>query len=302
MRRKILISEICNVFRLQYIGNDIEINGLNLCNRVSEHNRILSYTTNENYVDSIGENPAVAAIVLKKEHLSVYQRLCEERELVFIICENPEKIFYDIHDYLYYRTDFYEKFDFATRIGENTYIHSSTVIEEGVVVGNNVSIGANTVIRKGTVIKDNCIIGCNSTIGSEGFQILRIDGANRRIVHAGGVLLNEGACIGDNTTVCNTLFEGRLYIGKCAMIDNLVYVGHNVYIGDNAVVTAGTVLCGSSVVKEKAWIGVNSSVLNQVTVGKESKIGIGSVVTRNVPDEALAYGVPAKVKMVLGGE
>lgn len=41
-------------------------------------------------------------------------------------------------------------------------------------------------------------------------------------------------------------------------------------------------------------------MLNRVEVGNDSKIGIGSVVTRNIPVNSLAYGVPAKVKMIFG--
>jgi len=80
------------------------------------------------------------------------------------------------------------------------------------------------------------------------------------------------------------------------MIDNLVHIAHNVYVGEGAVITAGTILCGSSIVEDDAWIGVNTSVLNKVNIGCNSKIGIGSVVTRDVPQNSLAYGVPAKVK------
>ena len=80
------------------------------------------------------------------------------------------------------------------------------------------------------------------------------------------------------------------------MIDNLAYVGHNVRIGENAVVTAGTILCGSATVEDGAWVGSNSSVLNRVTVGSGAMVGIGSVVTRDIPKDALAYGVPARVR------
>lgn len=302
MLRKIKMSEICKVLKIPFPRKDVEINGLNLCNRISLHDRVLSYVTTDKYVDHIRDNKSVVCVILKESDLPAYQSLVVERELRLIVCRDPERLFYDIHDYLYYHTDFYEKYEFDKKIGENCEIHPSAVIEAGVVIGNSVVVGANTVIRRGTVIKDGCVIGCNTTIGSEGFQIVRIGGKNRKIVHCGGVEIGEGASIGDNTTICNTLFEGSTYIGMNAMVDNLIYVGHNGYVGDNAVVTAGAVLCGSAVIENDAWVGVNSSVLNRVTVGDGSKIGIGSVVTRDIPKDSLAYGVPAKVKVVLGGE
>lgn len=301
MRRNILLSTICKKFDQQYIGQDVEINGLNLCNRKSQHNHIISYVTSAEYVDAVKSNPSIICLLVSAKDYVEYIEQIASRALSYIVCDNPEKLFYDIHDYLYYDTDFYDKYNFAVKIGVGCVIHPSAVVEDGVIVGNNVTIGANTVVRRGTIIEDNCQIGCNNTIGSEGFQILRIDGKNRKIVHVGGLRISEEAFIGDNNTICNSLFEGETYIGKNAKIDNLVHVGHNGYVGDNAVVTAGTILCGSSVIENSAWIGVNSSVLNRIIVGSGSKVGIGSVVTRNIPEDTLAYGVPAKVKMVFGG-
>ena len=87
---------------------------------------------------------------------------------------------------------------------------------------------------------------------------------------------------------------GETYIGEGAKIDNLVHVAHNLYIGRNAVVTAHVILCGSSRVEEGAWIVPNSSVLNRVVIGRGAKVGLGSVVTRDVPPYSVVYGSPAK--------
>lgn len=296
MQRKKKISEICSYFNLRYIGDDIFINGLNLCNRKSAHDCVLTYVTNEVYVENICQNSAIKSVLLSKEVLPSYITGVKDKKVTFIICEQPEQTFYDIHDYLYYETDFYEKYNFPAQIGEGVDIHASAVIETGVVIGKNVKIGANSVVKRGTIIGDGCVIGCNTTIGAEGFQIIKKGELNRKIVHCGGLLIEEGVCIGDNVTICNSLFEDTAHIGRGVMIDNNTYIAHNVVIGENAVITAAVVLCGSTIVQKGAWIGVNSSVLNRVTIGSYSKIGIGSVVTRDVPQESLAYGVPARLK------
>lgn len=294
--REITLTDICGKLNLDMSGNDILIDGLNLCNRVSKHRRILSYASSVDFTDTVLENTAVMALVVTKEHLPVYEKKLKDREISYIIAADPEKTFYDIHEYLCKKTDFYREFEFESVIGKGCSIHPTASIENGVVIGNHVIIGTNTVIKKGTQIEDNCEIGCNTTIGSEGFQVLRIENRNRKMMHVGGLLIKKDSFIGDNVCVCNSLFENTTQIGENVKIDNLCYIGHNVVIGDNAVIAACVSLCGSSVVDSGAWIGVNSSVLNRVEVGCHSKIGMGSVVTRNIPDGSLAYGVPAIVK------
>ena len=296
MQRTITISEICEALKLKYRGENQSINGLNLCNRNSVHKCVLTYVTSGSYVDVVKKNPAVVGIILQERDYEIYATLCQGRKISFIIADAPEKVFYDIHDYLYYRTDFYDKFDCAARIGEQCDIHPTAIIENGVTIGKNVVIGSNSVIRKGTIIGNDCVIGCNTTIGSEGFQIIKCDGKNRKIVHVGGLSIGDGVGVGDNVTICNSLFEDTSRIGKRVMIDNNSYIGHNVTIGDDAVITSSVVLCGSTTIEAGAWIGVNSSVLNRVVVGCDAKVGIGSVVTRNIPQGNLAYGVPARVK------
>ncbi len=298
MKRNIKISYICTKLGLNYIGTDISINTLALCNRTTQYENALSYVTNEKYVEIINENTAIKCLVVSSENLSIYEELIKTkgRSMTFIISFNPETVFYNIHDFLIDKTDFYGINNEPTSFGANCNIAGTAVIQKGVKVGNNVKIGENSVIKSGSILEDNVTIGCNTVIGAEGFQIIQSNHKNRRIRHCGGILVSVGAYIGDNVTACNSLFEGVTYIGKNVMIDNLVYIGHNGYIGNGAVITAGVILCGSAIIKEEAWVGVNSSVLNRVVVGESSMIGIGSVVTRDIPSKSLAYGVPAKKK------
>lgn len=299
MERNITLLELCRALGLEHTGTDVRFDGLNLCNRSSEHRSILTYATSPDYAETVRSNPAVTGLVVTPQDYSAYEKIVRQREMGVILCEEPEKTFYDIHDYLFEHTDFYDKFTWPSKIGKNPHIHPTAVIEDGVIIGDDVTIGPNSVVRSGTVVGDRCVIGCNSTVGSEGFQVLRIGGRNRKIVHCGGVVLEEDVWIGDNNTVARALFEGATVVGRNTKVDNLVYIAHNVTVGADVVLTSGTLLCGSSMVESQAWIGVNSSVLNRVTVGANAKIGMGSVVTRDVPPNTLAYGNPARNKRTI---
>lgn len=281
----------------ELLGNDLsEIEGLNFCNRKSQKKTILSYATSEKYAQHVKQNKAILAIIVPID-VHDYDFIVEQRNGCVIYSENPEKSFYEIHEELCNRNDFYEKYDFPKIVGKNCNIHPSAVIDDGVIIGDNVTIGALSVVKAGSIIDNGVKIGSNSVIGSEGFQVLTFEEDEpMHITHKGRTHLCDNVCIGDCTCIGNSLFEGETYIGKGTKIDNLVYIAHNLFIGERAIICAGVKLCGSSVVEKGAWIAPNCSILNKVTIGEKAKIGLGSVVVRDVPANSLAYGVPAKIK------
>ena len=96
------------------------------------------------------------------------------------------------------------------------------------------------------------------------------------IPHIGIVLIENGVYIGSNCAIDKAKFDFTR-IGKNSMIDNLVHIAHNVRIAENACIAAQTGISGS------------------VEIGKNSLIGAGSVVTKNISDNVLAFGNPARV-------
>ena len=295
-QRKIKLSEICDELKLHLVGEDITVDGLNLCNRKSIHNSILSYTTNDSYLENVKDNKSIKALVVNPNNMDKYSSLDDKRDISFVISDQPEKTFYDIHEWLV-KKGFYESYTFDAKVGENCTIDDSAVIQNGVIIGNNVSIGPNSVIKRGTIIDDGVTIGCNTTIGSEGFQVIRLSsGKLIKVTHVGKCHICANAYIGDNSCVCNSLFEGETVIGEGSLVDNLVHVGHNCVVGSDSVITACVILCGSSTIEDNAWIGPNSSVLNKVVISSGTKVGLGSVVTRDTKPGTLVYGVPAKAK------
>ena len=283
--------------KVSIVGNrEVVIDGLNLCNRDMVKHRILSFAVSEKYRDIVINAQHVVAMVVAPKDAEGFIDIIQARNGGLVVSEYPEVVFYKMHEYLYKNTNFYEKYDFPAQIGRDCTIDKTAVIEKGTVIGNNVTIGALTVIKKGSVIDDNTVIGSNSVIGSEGFQVITDKNAvPMHITHAGKCHICENVYIGDNTCICNSLFEGETYIGKGSKIDNLVHVGHNLYIGENAVITAHVILCGSAHIESRAWIAPNASVLNGVVIGNGAKVGLGSVVTRNVEPNTKVYGSPAKV-------
>lgn len=272
-------------------GNrEIIIERLNLCNRKTQYDSILSYATKPGYEDAIINNNSIKAIIVPIG-VNCYDEIMMDRNGLVIYSEFPERDFYTIHEHLCKNGDFYEEYNFESIVGQNCKIHNSAVIDPGVKIGNNVSIGANSSILKGTIIEDNVIIGNNTVIGASGFQIITVDNYRWNITHVGRTHICQNSYIGNCTVISSSLFEGETYIGKGAMIDNLVNVSHNCYVGDGAVLTVNSILSGSVVVNSNAWLSPNTTVMNRVEIGVGAMSSIGSIITQDIPEHMMGYGI-----------
>lgn len=118
------------------------------------------------------------------------------------------------------------------------------------------------------------------------------------------------AVIGRNCNVCaNSLIENDVIIGDNVTIKSGVqiwdgiYVEDNVFIGPNVTFTndkrprskVNPGAYSKTVVKKGSSIGANATILPGITIGENSMVGAGSVVTRNIPDNAIVMGNPAKI-------
>jgi len=77
-------------------------------------------------------------------------------------------------------------------------------------------------------------------------------------------------------------------------IDALCHIAHNVHIGKNTQVTAGTVIGGSTRIGNNCWLGLNSTIKHKIKVGDNVIVGSGSSVIHDVEDRDIVAGAPAK--------
>ena len=87
---------------------------------------------------------------------------------------------------------------------------------------------------------------------------------------------------------------GNTRIRARAKIDNLVHIAHNVDVGEDVAVIALSLIGGSVTIGDGAWIAPSAVIRNKVKIGKHAVVGLGGVVTKNVPDGATVMGNPAK--------
>jgi UDP-2-acetamido-3-amino-2,3-dideoxy-glucuronate N-acetyltransferase len=149
------------------------------------------------------------------------------------------------------------------------FVHSTAVVDEGAEIGAGTKIWHFTHIMSGARIGENCIIGQNVFIGSGALLGNNIKVQNNVSIY-GGVILEDDVFCGPSMVFTN-VFNPRSFISRKKEF-------------------------WKTLIKRGATIGANVTIVCGNTIGQYAFIGAGSVVTRGVPDYALVYGNPGKVK------
>lgn len=111
------------------------------------------------------------------------------------------------------------------------------------------------------------------------------------------VQIGRGVSIGDGTVLmANAVLNPDTVIGKNVIVNTGARVDHDCMISDNVHIAPGATLCGGVRVGENTLVGAGATVAPNVSVGDNVVIGAGATVVRDLPDDVLAVGVPAKPK------
>ena len=109
---------------------------------------------------------------------------------------------------------------------------------------------------------------------------------------------NFSKSIGENCFILeDNIIQPFTSIGNNVILWSGNHIGHHGIIEDNVFFTSHVVMSGHCHIKQGAFLGVNSCIRDGVTIGENSIIGMGSVVTKNVPDNETWIGSPAKNKI-----
>ena len=159
-------------------------------------------------------------------------------------------------------------------LSKDTKIGKNVIIEPFVVIGSKVKIGSNVKINSFSHLEE-CIISSNVSIGP--YARLRP-----------GSFLDKGSRVGNFVEI------KKSKIGKDSKINHLSYIG-DTQIGKKVNIGAGTITCNydgikkhKTKIKDKVFIGSNSSLVAPLTLNQGSTVGAGSVITKNVKKNSLA--------------
>mgnify|MGYP001187896239 FL=1 len=159
-------------------------------------------------------------------------------------------------------------FSADTKVGKNV------IIEPYVVLGKNVKIGNNVIIKSFSHL-ESCKIENKVELGP--YARIRPN-----------TVIKEGSRVGNFVEIKKSI------IGKKSKVNHLSYVGDS-EIGKSVNIGAGTITCNydgikksKTKIKDNVFVGSNSSLVAPITIDKQSIIGAGSVITKNVRKKSLA--------------
>jgi UDP-2-acetamido-3-amino-2,3-dideoxy-glucuronate N-acetyltransferase len=142
-------------------------------------------------------------------------------------------------------------------IGEGTKVfHPPLVNLYGCKIGANCKIGTFVEIQKNAIVGNNCKIQSHSFICE-------------------GVIIEDGVFVGHGVKFINDKFPESAKEGKLQTEEDWIVT--------------------STLIKKGASLGTNSTILCGLTIGENSIVGAGSVVTKSVPPRAIVAGNPAKL-------
>ena len=311
--KKIKYSEIANKLNANLIDIDsnlddsVDFNEIKSITKADKYD--LSFFSNIKYLNDLKSCKAKACII-NKNYIKYLPKNCQP-----IIVKEPYLAFAHIIE-LFENNKLKSNgiisskslVDKKSIISENVQIDPYTVIADNtniydnVIIGSLSKIGPNVTIHKNCVIHDNvsisnctieenCEIKSGARIGSSGFGFE--EKSKMKIAHHGNVIIEKGSTIGCNTTIDRAVLESTI-IGEFSQIDNLVQIAHNVVIGKHSIIAAQVGIAGSTIIGDFVKIGGQAGIAGHLNIGNNVTIAGKSGVTKNIDDNKIIAGFPAK--------
>ncbi|MFY7860693.1 MAG: acetyltransferase [Chitinophagales bacterium] len=116
------------------------------------------------------------------------------------------------------------------------------------------------------------------------------------VIHK-NAFITKSANLGIGNTICaGSIVNSNAKVGNFCLINNGALVEHDTVLKDYCSISPRAVVGGRCVINENVFIASNSTIIARTNIGRDTIVGMGSIVTKDIDDNKLAFGAPAAVK------
>jgi UDP-3-O-[3-hydroxymyristoyl] glucosamine N-acyltransferase len=178
-------------------------------------------------------------------------------------------------------------------VGALAYVGAGARVGAGATVGVQAHVGSGAAVGDGTVLKphvvlaEDCSIGAHglvhggAVIGADGFGFAPHQGGWEKIEQLGGVRIGDHVEIGANTCIDRGALEDTV-IDEGVKLDNLVQIGHNVFIGAHTAFAGCVGVAGSARIGRHCTAGGGAIILGHLEIVDHVHITAATVITRSI--------------------
>lgn len=245
---------------------------------------------------SLAEGSNAKAIVVTSD--VTYTESLRKQGKILVVVANPKMAIAKVGSHFFVDKP-------KPQIHPTAIIHPEAIIGNDIVIGpycvigkckigNNCVLDANVVLYDNTTIGNNVYIHSGAIIGTDGLGCEReADGTLVKFPHLGGVVIEDNVDIGASCQIAKGALSNTI-IGKGSKLNVGCFIAHNTIIGNNVWISPKVNIAGSCKILNNVTIFSGVIIREQTTIGSFSIIGMGTVVTKNIPAGETWVGNPAK--------
>jgi len=199
----------------------------------------------------------------------------------------------------------------SATIGQDVSIHAGAVVMDGAVIGDrstifpnvtvmeNCQIGQDTQVFPNVVMYENTVLGnrvilhAGVILGAYGFGYKTENGKHELSAQLGNVVIEDDVEIGANTTIDRGTYDSTR-VGRGTKVDNLVMVGHNCDIGEDALLCSQVGIAGSCNIGNGVIMAGQVGVGDHLNIGDRSIVMAKSGLMHDVEPGQAVNGIPAR--------
>lgn len=281
----------------QVFGNPDNLFVDNIADAANTNETTLDWT-NPAKVNKQGIAESSKAKIMLVDSTIEYSTELQIQKKVLLVVENPKATLIRVINHFFVEKP-------KAYIDPTAFIHPNAIIGKNVYIGPNCYIGDciigdNNIIHSNVCIYDRTKIGNDNVIHSgaiicvDGLGCIRnADGTLTEFPQLGGVIIGNKTYIGANTHIASGSLSDTIIEDGCK-INGMCFIGSNDHLHENVWITGSTMMAGSVTVGKNTTIFSKVVVREWCNIGENVVIGMGSVVTKDIPVGETWIGNPAR--------